>query len=91
MLDADRWAPADSGCDFRKAAGEAARFPASYRNGKAAHYRLHAKGMIYNTSNSDQLYETLKLDTGISQGCDSRENFVNKSDFVNILDARRFQ
>jgi hypothetical protein len=47
--------------------------------------------MIYKTINSDQLSETLKLDTGNSQGCDSRENFVNKFDFVNILDARRFQ
>jgi hypothetical protein len=47
--------------------------------------------MIYNTINSDQLSETLKLDTGNSQGCDSRENFVNKFDFANILDTRTLQ
>jgi len=47
--------------------------------------------MNYKTINSDQLSETLKLDTGNSPGCDSRESFVERFDFVNILDARRFQ
>jgi hypothetical protein len=70
---------------------EAARFSVESQKKRAAQFRLDAKAMIYKTINSDQLSETLKLDTSNSQGCDSREDFVNKFDFVNILDARRFQ
>jgi hypothetical protein len=71
--------------------GSETEFRCELQKEKTARFRLHAEAMIYKTINSDQLSETLRLDTANSQGCDSRENFVNKFDFVNILDARRFQ
>jgi len=54
----DRWASADSWCDFRKRLAKPLAFPARPRKKKAAHFLLDAKALIYQTINSDQLSKT---------------------------------